>query len=233
MWARQVQRVVCWGAPAAAIAAIGKLAVMPHRLHVVFDLDATLIDTTRERNAPTADLSMSFNDDTVHYSAWLRPHAKAILWALKHTNQLYVFTAATKDYADQVVGLLGPSFFDEVLSRESLMSFPRRPHHRVSRRTSFAKDLRSVRAIGNSDAELARAVLVDDKATNQVADQHILVVRPFSVAATTAWRRDIELLRVAAIITLCNLGGEEVTRRVLSSPPQASPGPRAALKTDH
>lgn len=113
------------------------------------------------------------------------------------------------------------------------MSFPDAHITAYRGARALAKDLRSVRAIGNSDAELARAVLVDDKATNQVADQHILVVRPFSVAATTAWRRDIELLRVAAIITLCNLGGEEVTRRVLSSPPQASPGPRAALKTDH
>lgn len=204
---------------------------MPHRLHLVFDLDATLIDTTHERDAPTADLSMSFGDKS-HYSVWLRPHAKAVLGALKYTNHLYMFTAATKGYTDRIVKKLGPyGLFEEILYRESLASFPRREHHRVPRHTSFAKDLRSLRAIGDSDAELARAVLIDDKATNQVEDQHIIVVRPFNVTATGggAWWRDVELLRVAAIITLCNLGGEEVTRRLLSSPP----GPRAALETDH
>ena len=225
MWARRATRAVFAGIP---VLAAGKLVFFPYRLHLVFDLDATLIDTTRERNAVSADVHLDFDNRSSHYSVYFRPYAKFILGSLKHTNGMYMFTAATRDYTDRILDKLAPGAFEEILYREATTTFPRRLHHRVPRSTKYSKDLRRLKAIGDSDEELSRAVLIDDKATNQVADQHIIVVHPYDIASGGAWR-DVELLKVAATILLCNIGGAEVTRYLLRSPP----GTHTARATDH
>ena len=209
MWARRV--FVTWSG--LNVFAFGKLQFFPYRLNLVFDLDATLIDTTHEKEAPGADVHISFSGDR-NYSVWFRPHVRQVLNLLKRFNSMYMFTAATRSYTDSIVSqLVSADFFDEILYRDSLVSFMRRKHHRVSRETSFSKDLTRLSAIRQSGA-IERSVLIDDKSTNQVGDQHIIVVHPFDVS-DKSWSNDVELLRVAGLILLCNLGGEEVTRRLL------------------
>jgi TFIIF-interacting CTD phosphatase-like protein len=211
---RRLARGVAFALP---VVAGGKLLLFPHRLHLVWDLDATLIDTTYEKDAPDADLSFESSSGK-HYSVYFRPFAQKTLTLLRHSNDMYMFTAATKGYTDKILDkLVPPGFFDAVLYRDSLSSFPRRAHHRVQRSVSFSKDLRRV---GGGSLDLSRAVLIDDKATNQVDDQHILVVRPYDVGAAGGRSHDAEMLRVLGVVTLYNLTGENaLTRRLLLEAP--------------
>jgi hypothetical protein len=187
--------------------------LFPHRLHLVWDLDATLIDTTYE-DAPSADVSFaSSSGGGKHYSVHFRPYAQSVLVLLRRSNDMYMFTAATPGYTDRILAkLVPPGFFLEVLYRDALTKFPPRPHHRHTHRAhQFSKDL--TRVAGGS-LDLSRAVLIDDKATNQVDGQHIIVVRPYDVKAEGA-SRDAEMLRVLAIVTLFNLTGDNALTRAL------------------
>ena len=95
---------------------------------------------------------MTFSDGTSSRAGLnVRPHVIEMLRELKKNNEIFLFTASHKEYANQVLDYLDParSLFDDCFYRDSC----------ILHRGMYMKDLR---ILGNRD--LANVVLVDNAA---------------------------------------------------------------------
>lgn len=87
------------------------------QLHVVLDLDGTLIHSEDEESfvqllntlSPEQRAKFRMPDGrTESYVTWLRPHVKLFLEQVSQMATLHVFTAASRSYANGVIKLLDP-----------------------------------------------------------------------------------------------------------------------------
>lgn len=96
------------------------------RLHLVCDLDQTLVSSTEvARDAPVpphVDEVIPATSSRTVYHTCIRPGVRAILAALaQHAYTLHVYTSGTRSYAQRIVQLLDPSgalFGTRIVARE-------------------------------------------------------------------------------------------------------------------
>ncbi|KAL1232833.1 CTD small phosphatase-like protein [Trichinella spiralis] len=86
------------------------------KLTVVFDLDSTLIYSTREKL-----FSNQEKIDSIRYFVAIRPHCREVLQAVREVANMMVYSAGTPKYVRHIVQLLDPEgkLFDKVLNRNN------------------------------------------------------------------------------------------------------------------
>ena len=131
------------------------------------------------------------------YDVWVRPHARWVLRALSHFANLYLFTAATPEYADAIVDA---AFAAHVFPRANRF-------YRSSCVDSrgHGKDLRTVDAV-----RWPKSILIDDRLSNRQNGQNFYLLQPFD---PRRWTPDRQLLRVFGMcMSSCVWGVSNHTR---------------------
>lgn len=165
------------------------------KINIVFDLDHTLFYATRlkddsvsQLHSPDFDVTLSTRE---RYIGWNRPFALTMLKILSHFNNLYVFTAATQEYADAILQqahrTIPTVHFERKLYRDSCQR---------------GKDLTKL-----GSGELHRSLLVDDRLENRVHRQHFYHVEPYEGPEHESSRSDVVLLKFLVYMTWKNLVG--------------------------
>ncbi|KRX14989.1 RNA polymerase II subunit A C-terminal domain phosphatase [Trichinella nelsoni] len=73
------------------------------KLTVVFDLDSTLIYSTKEKQ-----FSNQEKIDSIKYYVAIRPHCREVLQTVKSVANMMVYSAGKPKYVNQIVQLLDP-----------------------------------------------------------------------------------------------------------------------------
>ncbi|KRX35211.1 CTD small phosphatase-like protein [Trichinella murrelli] len=113
------------------------------KLTVVFDLDSTLIYSTKKKQFTHQE----FFDPIRHYVA-IRPHCREVLQSVGEVANMMVYSAGTPKYVHHIVQLLDPekNLFKKVLNRNNCKL----------KNNVFVKDLRKTGCM------LKRTVWIDD-----------------------------------------------------------------------
>ncbi|KAL1246315.1 CTD small phosphatase-like protein [Trichinella spiralis] len=113
------------------------------KLTVVFDLDSTLIYSTREKL-----FSNQEKIDSIRYFVAIRPHCREVLQAVREVANMMVYSAGTPKYVRHIVQLLDPEgkLFDKVLNRNNCKV----------KKNMYIKDLKKTGCM------LKRTVWIDD-----------------------------------------------------------------------
>ncbi|KRX62975.1 Carboxy-terminal domain RNA polymerase II polypeptide A small phosphatase 1 [Trichinella sp. T6] len=113
------------------------------KLTVVFDLDSTLIYSTKKKL-----LSNQERIDAIRHYVAIRPHCREVLQSVQEVADMMVYSAGTPKYVHHIVQLLDPekTLFKKVLNRNNCKL----------RKNVFVKDLRKTGCL------LKRTVWIDD-----------------------------------------------------------------------
>ena len=168
-------------------------STMPDRLTLCLDLDDTLTlmklcpIMTEEGEEIEHDSIVTAQDNPSDWGrVYFRPFVRGFLLAVSKVFEVVVFTAACREYADQILNVLDPegSLIHHRLYRESCQECQWNPAK------VYVKDLR---VLGRN---LSKVVLVDNSilcAAFQL--DNCLIVNPFK-----GDRTDIELIRILAVL---------------------------------
>jgi hypothetical protein len=154
-------------------------------MNLVFDIDNTLISSQsvgsymqhNTRNYGTPNLSLP------HYMVWKRPYSEVTLYILSKFYNIHIYTAATEEYALNILEGCYPS-----LRYNSLYS--RKEWHE-------AKKVKDMTLFGNS----ANYLLIDDKLSNHVEGQAFYHIPPY-YHYNNANSYDYEMLRLLLILLI-------------------------------
>mmetsp|Transcript_50544 Transcript_50544/g.130524 ORF Transcript_50544/g.130524 Transcript_50544/m.130524 type:complete len:324 (-) Transcript_50544:55-1026(-) len=159
------------------------------RRTVVLDLDETLVHCRLENFPPTRpSFSVSFEDTDIIGQVYVRPFARLFLEVTAQLFDVYVFTASSQAYADQVLDQLDPE--------KRLLSGRLYRQHCTERGGGFLKDLRSL------GCPMERAVLVDNSPVS-------LVLYPSNGILCSSWMgeedrgEDRELMHLLLLLQDC------------------------------
>lgn len=145
------------------------------KLHVVLDLDATILQSFPVKGLKNINHSNVRKHDHLiledqeddgnksGYLIWHRPFAHLSLWFLNKMFVVHLFTAATKDYGEACLQSFPGLFENQKFYRES-----------VTEKDSHGKDLSLITNDTN------RAILVDDQARNRTGDQGFYHIPPYT-----------------------------------------------------
>lgn len=122
-----------------------------HRPLLVLDLDETLLHSREETLGRPADLRV------FDYYTYARPHLPLFLAGAAERYELAVWTASTRDYAQQVIAGLFPAGLELAVVFSRKRCTPRRDHELGEE--YYLKGLKKVRRRGY---DLARVVMLDD-----------------------------------------------------------------------
>jgi len=187
-------------------------------LHIVWDLDATLLCSISPIvKAPPGlrkgswfdqiDDDFAFQPGEPNTRTVWRPGARFLLRVLDLFTTQHVYTAAQGTYTENITrelerapcvarGLCPSLPFATVLHRDIV---PHHDHHKTPG-VPRGKDLRHI--VGGSDEALARAILFDDRVTNfEPQPRNGVHVRPFT-AADVEFGGDREMARLVGIVLL-------------------------------
>lgn len=124
---------------------------------IAFDLDGTLIHSMVNINNYNLNkfrkYDFSFRLDNDEYYTWIRPHTQLILPQLSEHFKLYVFTKASRRYADQVIL--------QLFGKTDIFS------GRFYRDSFFVHESKNVKLITSE-----KIVLVDDNLTNRSGEDN-------------------------------------------------------------
>lgn len=138
------------------------------KINLVFDLDHTLIRSKSSEQLEYLNIKKpAFYIMNNEYCVWTRPYYRILNWLNKITN-LHLFTAATQDYADEIVDNMYDDIFKTRLYRESCPEY---------------KDLSLIHD---------NSILVDDKSYNQYNNQKFYHIKQYDINN----HYDIELLKL-------------------------------------
>lgn len=158
------------------------------RMTVVLDLDETLVHCRLEHFPPTrSSFSVTFEDTDVIGQVYVRPFARLFLEVATRLFNVYVFTASSQGYADQVLDQLDP--FKRLSGRLYRQ-------HCTERGGGFLKDLRSL------GCPMDRSVLVDNSPVS-------LVLCPDNGVLVSSWLgeedrgEDRELMHLLLLLQEC------------------------------
>jgi hypothetical protein len=158
------------------------------KLHVVLDLDATILQSFPVKSLKNINHSnVRSHDHTIMdeeddggkegYLIWHRPFAHSSLWFLNQLFVVHLFTAATKNYGEACLHSFPGLFENQRFYRES-----------VTQKDSHGKDLSLI------TLDTDKIVLVDDQARNRTGDQGFYHIPPY----TRFVRFDFELPKLCA-----------------------------------
>ena len=178
------------------------------KLNLIFDLDETLIladlvaksqvdpversnkNDPNNRTSPNtiAKFSNNRNQESV-YNVWYRPFAICTVRLLSKFNNIYLYTAATKNYADRITDEMFPeNIFQGKYYRDSLVN--------------NKKDLSVVKTPGNNK------ILIDDRLKNNVLGQNFYHIPPFK------GNFDFEMVKLFCVVVKYNLIGLPIDKDV-------------------
>lgn len=145
------------------------------KLNIVFDLDETIIHTDKQHNLDNFNKSNISKQDIVGLTytsstntistrvVWIRPGVNLLLPIIAQFNNIYLFTKATKPYAD------------EILSRTNLDKYFKGKKYRDEcTGTCICKDLEKF----NFDSN--KSILIDDKLSNRCGKQNFYHIPRFN-----------------------------------------------------
>ncbi|KRZ57913.1 CTD small phosphatase-like protein 2 [Trichinella nativa] len=114
------------------------------KLTVVFDLDSTLIYSTKHKLLPAQSRLPSLEIYTA-----IRPYCNKLLEKIRKHCNIMIFSSGSEQYVHDVCSLIDPNgeYFDKIFSRNSCTKFP----------NFYGKDLTK------TGADLKRTVLIDDR----------------------------------------------------------------------
>lgn len=133
-------------------------------MNLVFDLDNTLISSEKNTSYMQHN-TMNYKDPHLtlpHYMVWKRPYSEVTLYILSKFYNIHIYTAATEEYALDILEGCYPS-----LEYNSLYS--RKEWHEANK----VKDMK----IFNSDP--SNYLLIDDKLSNHVEGQSFYHIPPY------------------------------------------------------
>jgi len=157
-------------------------------LHIVFDLDHTLIHSEKKSYVNQLNTKNIKNPDTEFekYYVWKRPFLTPVLWSLSQFTNLHLMTRATGDYADDICHKLNiDRFFQTKNARENEIS------------NGTCKDISTIDRTIDPD----KIILVDDLKYNCCPDQKIYHIAPYYVFS----KYDFELLKLYFHVLLLDL----------------------------
>jgi TFIIF-interacting CTD phosphatase-like protein len=141
-----------------------------NKLNIVFDLDNTLFSSEMIRkfnqhnntNISKCDYITKLPDktDDEQYMVWKRPFVDFSLFVLSYFTNIYIYTAATEEYANDILKGCFPNFNPKFIYH--------RKHWIVSNKT---KDLEIIK--------MDNTILIDDKLYNNVNKQKFYHIPPF------------------------------------------------------
>jgi TFIIF-interacting CTD phosphatase-like protein len=160
-----------------------------NKLNIVFDLDETIVHTDKINNITNYNKKNISSPDIKHLETptsqrqvWVRPFVISLLPVIAKFNNLYLFTKATKPYADTILEQTNLSkYFKEKKYRDSC--------------EKTCKDLEKL----NLDVNLS--VLIDDKLTNKCDKQNFYHIPRFNYYV----RYDYEFIKVFGFILWLNI----------------------------
>lgn len=146
-----------------------RLTKMKKKLHLVFDIDHTLIRSKTIEQ--TQNLNIKAPDFIIlNYNIWTRPYY-TILNYLSKICHLHIYTAATYDYADEILNHMYDDIFDKRLYRDSW-------------EVNHSKNLRDILTYTED------IMLIDDQLYNNYRNQKFYHIKQYDIND----RFDIELL---------------------------------------
>lgn len=161
------------------------------QLHIVFDLDHTLIHAER--------ISKFNNIKTTHirkpdgegkkYFIWKRPFLVPILWSLSKFNNLHLMTRSTKDYSSEICTILD---IDKYFTKKYVRGDPENGE--------MCKDVSTI----DADKHINKFLLVDDLKSNCCSGQKFYHIPQY--LSTSQY--DIALLKLYFYILFRNIKGE-------------------------
>lgn len=188
------------------------------KTRVAFDIDETLIYSRRTpfdvlQQQPIPDSEPDCHSRGHEY--WRRPYAHWTLRILSRFNQLYLFTAANKKYAEEVQQVVFPDVnFVKVFSKESCYegTDPRgRKDLALVADDGLCRPSRELITAGEpprTPPETWNCLLIDDRPHNRVDKQPFLGVMPYHPKSPKFYR-DKEMLRVFWKVMWLNILGLE------------------------
>lgn len=152
---------------------------------IVFDLDNTLISSVKVKNynqynnmnIRTCDYTTNIpnRSDDEQYNVWKRPYSSIALYFLSKVANIYIYTAATEDYAKDIITNIYPDFKPKyIYNRDHWISYNK------------TKDLSIV---CNRTDDI---ILVDDKLSNNVKSQRFYHIPQYHYHN----KSDMEMLRL-------------------------------------
>ncbi|KAL1242747.1 CTD small phosphatase-like protein [Trichinella spiralis] len=147
------------------------------KLTVVFDLDSTLIYSTKHKLLPAQSRLPSLE----LYTA-IRPYCNKVLKKIRKSCNIMIFSLGSEQYVHDVCSLIDPNgeYFDKVFSRNSCTKFC----------NLYGKDL------AKTGADLKRTVLIDDRTESfLVQPLNGILIRPW-----TGQEDDTELVKMGKLI---------------------------------
>jgi hypothetical protein len=138
------------------------------KINLVFDLDHTLIRSKSSDQLQYLNIkNPAFFILNEEYCVWTRPYYR-VLNLLNKITHLHLFTAATKNYADEIVNNMYYDIFKTRLYRESCPEY---------------KDLNLIHD---------NSILVDDKSYNRYNNQHFYHIKQYDINN----HYDVELIKL-------------------------------------
>lgn len=157
------------------------------KLNIIFDLDETIIHSDKINNVENYNNSNIINTNQITIQStnrivWIRPFVKTLLPIISEFNNLYLFTKATKPYADIV------------LEKSNLDKYFKLKKYR-DECTGTCKD------ITKFDLPLENSFLIDDKLINKCQGQNFYHIPRFNYYV----KNDLEFFKLFGWIIWINI----------------------------
>jgi TFIIF-interacting CTD phosphatase-like protein len=166
---------------------IGHLCMRQDKeMHLVFDLDQTLVQTAYSKahenfnNSNVRSFDNTIKCGDACYYVWHRPFAHWTLVLLDKFCHLHLFTAAKQDYADACLEPF-PNVFQSKHYRES-----------TGNKGAFGKNLELM------NLPIDKSILIDDQKRNNHQGQSFYHIPPYIRHVTV----DLEMLKLGAWVVL-------------------------------
>ena len=143
-----------------------------NKINLVFDLDDTLIYSQKiykfnnynNKYIRNYDFktNLEYKPNNEQHYVWIRPHTKLFLKLISKFTNIYVFTAAKKNYADNII--------NEIFEKKPIRSLYYDNFQLLGK-----KDLRII----DFNIDLNKTFLIDDKISNKVEKQNFYHIPRF------------------------------------------------------
>lgn len=164
-----------------------------NKLNIIFDLDETIIHTDKKNNFDNYNHSNILKEDidevvqmdglkqTIR-KIWIRPFVKIFIPIISEFNNIYLFTKATKPYADLILEKcnLNKYFIDKKYRDDC---------------KGCCKDL------SKFNINLEKSILIDDKLSNNCPGQKIYHIPRFNYYV----KNDFEIIKLFGFILWINI----------------------------
>lgn len=146
------------------------------KLNIAFDLDDTLIISKRKTKADKSNLSNKENfyvSTDEKYYIWVRPYTVPVLHCLSYFTNMYLFTKASEDYANDICKITGiDKYFKKKLYKNMC--------------NNEGKNLEKI------GCDIKKTILVDNLYTNRFNNQNFYHIPEYEASN----KNDIEMIKL-------------------------------------